>query len=1372
GSTALAVRPALHLNLKSAALSAASRSNGAEFECVPKPENLEFVYNGTEYTDLKTLVQMVRTGVDAGTAGISGVTKWYDMDATNDFHALSGGSASGEYGSDYLVSTGSAVHYKIVFTPQGKTAASDKKTLTTFSIKNAGKYEITCKLGAQTNDYKWRSVLTGAVSSGDVTFTITVKQKEIKYKWANSASMSGASWETTFNVDTFTPDLTQNPTAVSAAPWVYVSYDLGNVADNIATAVGYDKTTDKSTTTELLPCVVLKFVNSEGYDSNIEKIFARRDGVRGDDHPKEAGTYTVTFVDKNADTSNYKLVADAGEGTSRQYTIKPYEVDAPGVLSALEYNGQEQSFTVANYDKKYMEYGTLSGTTFTKDAMPKDSNNVDMGMTADTTSGLVLKAQKVGKYKIAYQLMTSTVKNSTTPIVRNYEWKTNATGKAAHEVEYEISAKKLGFVFTSDATNGSFTIKTSDKTSKLTYDYASGKGPVGQFTFDGTNWVQDLDPNDNSPVFDEPVLELWFYYDSDTNASDNPQKHTSATELKFNDLKALNGTLKTGNYTVYLKLADATANPVNKNYVIVTDDSAYTYSQAVEIKAGEASLDDIKQVYKDSTMGAADNALDLPFADGQNVKNLTYAWDANTKKAVEYFLTLDFTDIDFLEVAGPYTYKYSDGQTLGAGQGFAKADKVKVIVTVQIKSTEQATNKMPTEAEYAASAGTDGNKFTYTYIDATKGTLEFEYTIEKADVDATELAKNTLLQYRMGSSDSWHDYDPDNPPEYNGANIEVQVNTSKIPQGIDTWKIETSDYLGNRKGPGTITLTVHYTVKDNYNPITGNAQVYALEISSQIIDSGNWTTGFYTDGNGDPIPDSLGVPYQIYELSLDDPAFADFIKYEYYLADMNDPTNPQVGGFIGVGDAALADLTDPLGAYKASSSNPVPVYVKAVIDPNKVPMVNNNPKYVLKDSTGKDGYKLFSLGESKDLIKVTVLKEKSEYKDNVKLENVLEFKLEDGSTCPTSYYTLTVYKDKIDPANLIGDISGFDFSNADAGKYVIEITLTDPDSYACTKAFVNYTIEAKKVAVPTLKDMTFTGAELSLSKFLTGESWTTYGPDGMNIIVIGGIDAARDVHQGGYVATLTLTNTNYKWEYPETNGGSGTAYVAGGRVISAASKTAADNEVSVSGTDTQANLNWNVSPLVIDATNLWDKGKNGASLKLPQNVKDLISAGTLEVGYQYYDADGNFIESPEIKGGKSYNVAAVFAGQDSDLGNVRFVTKDANGEEQLTATTAQVPYTVPQSGMQAFGGKVLSFLKNYWWWILIALAILILLIILIVVIAKRRKNKEEREEKKRQKEEEKERKEEEKRRREEEREEEKRRREEEREREKAEREAE
>ncbi|MDE6104093.1 MAG: hypothetical protein K2G38_00185, partial [Clostridia bacterium] len=162
---------------------------------------------------------------------------------------------------------------------------------------------------------------------------------------------------------------------------------------------------------------------------------------------------------------------------------------------------------------------------------------------------------------------------------------------------------------------------------------------------------------------------------------------------------------------------------------------------------------------------------------------------------------------------------------------------------------------------------------------------------------------------------------------------------------------------------------------------------------------------------------------------------------------------------------------------------------------------------------------------------------------------------------------------------------------------------------------------------------------------------------------------------------------------------------------------------------------------------MWNKGKTGATLNLPQNIKDLIAGGTLEVGYRYYDGSGNFLENPELKGGRSFKVEAVFGGDDA-VRNVQFKT----GDNTFGATSKSVDYTVPQGGAAAFLGNALSFFKSNWLWFLIGSLVLLFLIILIIVIAKRRKNKEEREEKKRQKEEEKERREEEKRRREEERE--------------------
>ena len=57
----------------------------------------------------------------------------------------------------------------------------------------------------------------------------------------------------------------------------------------------------------------------------------------------------------------------------------------------------------------------------------------------------------------------------------------------------------------------------------------------------------------------------------------------------------------------------------------------------------------------------------------------------------------------------------------------------------------------------------------------------------------------------------------------------------------------------------------------------------------------------------------------------------------------------------------------------------------------------------------------------------------------------------------------------------------------------------------------------------------------------------------------------------------------------------------------------AAQSLSVSGDDKVAVYNWNISPIIVDTTNLWNKGAGGATLNLPQNVKDLIGNH-----YDYY----------------------------------------------------------------------------------------------------------------------------------------------------------
>ncbi|MDE6104793.1 MAG: hypothetical protein K2G38_03795 [Clostridia bacterium] len=1416
GPTTSAVRPALHLNLATAEKSAVNGagSDAADFLAVNTPTDLEFTYDGIEYTKMEDIIKRVEEGKQKSPADANGDTnnkkeiKWYDK-----LHHPVSGNAPGD-ASNTIYKTGSAIEYKIEYKQAGKTTYASP--MTDFKIKNAGEYKITCYFEPDHN-YKWRDINTGALSTdASKEFKITVKQLEVKYKWKSSGGKlnetSGDAtkqWKVTFDKDTFTPTAGN-----SAAPWVYLDYTLlttVNSTDNAnAALLTYDQAAKKSMlgtdANDTLPCIVVKYVNTEGYDAPLQNIYVNKNGTTAPTNgtsrafPQEAGNYTVTAEDINKNTSNYKLVPDSGEPaltSTRGYEIEKYEVQAPiKPASPLEYNGSEQEYRVPNYNDKYMEYGTYDGTTFTKDATPTDMTSGTSGADAPLT----VKATKVNDYKVSFQLLKSTVANNTNPVVRNYKWKSTDTSingtTNVWTVNYAIQPKTLEFDFTSSVLkdgNQTFTIKTNNTDGKLTYSYKASASPVNS---------------------EEPVLELYYAVSGTSGAgSINPNHATEPTEFLYKNLKDSNGAHKAGKYVIYVVLASSSANPVNKNYRIKDPDAITaemteagasasdieaavkaakaTYEKEITLTAGEASLNDLPIVYKEGNdITNSDAPTELSF-DYDGKKNLQYKLGSDGRTPVVYWIYFDLSDeFSFLEVVGSISYQYDAPATdttpcnydpYGAtGYAMRYAGKLTITVKVKVKDSEKSENKLPTQAEYDAL--TD-KKFTYTAGTADSngnvydGELVFTYVIRKAEVDADKIKDTTLLQWKYSTEDDtkWKNYTDTSFPEYNEiAMVDFRINPSKYNTdgngtlaGITGASLDSiTNGAGNpeKQGPGKRFVTIAYTVdENNYEKVNHDNNVlsgkykYEVEISPKIIDSSKLTLTTWKDTDGETDKtNSLGVPYQIWELDLENPSFANFIEYEYYLYDAVQGT---VGTYIGKGDTALLDLTNPGGPYaylNIDAGSSAYIYVKPVINQTKVDKVNGEPKYALKDlsgntdkdADGNDGYKKFEFGKQMTVIKVELVKEEIEYGTAFTAADIIKITM-GGNVAAESTYNTAVYKDKIDEANLVGDLASFCTNSAklDAGKYIIKVTAVNEDLFVAVPATVNFAISPKEVELPTLGEIVFTGSGLNLADFLGG-SWD---PEAMTLG--GDFEDIRNVSKSGYSATITLKNANYRWKY-EGNDKVKIAY------------SLSDYEINQLDAST-AVYKWNIAPLVIDTTKLWNKGNKGATLNLPQNVKDLIAAGTLEVGYRYYDGDGNFVESPEIKGGKSFKVEAVFGGDDA-VRNVQFKT----GDTTIGNTSPAINYTVPQSGMQAFGGKVLSFLKNYWWWILIALAILILLIILIVVIAKRRKNKEEREEKKRQKEEEKERREEEKRRREEEREEEKRRREEEREREKAEREAE
>ncbi|MDE6075373.1 MAG: hypothetical protein K2G26_02940, partial [Clostridia bacterium] len=352
------VRPAIHLNLKKA-------QDAAEYIAVSEPSDMSITYDGNTH-DIGSIAkkvinqQLIQQGKLTGTVtdevaanqsdtNNRNVIKWYDG-ATNDCAAATA-DANGYYGT-----SNSGLLYKITSYKCGDgTAASDLSRLssTAFEIKDAGIYTVECILNTSAGRYRFRSIANGTVDSNATatrTFTITVKQCEVKYNWANTGLDS--SWGTTF-AQTFTP-----ATGTSAAPWVYLNYTLPVTADNTASGGS-----GGTTTNDKLPYVLLTFTGTQSRfaDYKISDIDnVRSTTSKGSDYPKHADTYTVSFTDKNAKTSNYKLVADTGESSTRQYIIERLKVDVPTAPAALTYNGADQSFSnVAKFDYKFITYGQM-----------------------------------------------------------------------------------------------------------------------------------------------------------------------------------------------------------------------------------------------------------------------------------------------------------------------------------------------------------------------------------------------------------------------------------------------------------------------------------------------------------------------------------------------------------------------------------------------------------------------------------------------------------------------------------------------------------------------------------------------------------------------------------------------------------------------------------------------------------------------------------------------------------------------------------------------------------------------------------------------------------------------------------------------------
>ena len=810
---------------------------------------------------------------------------------------------------------------------------------------------------------------------------------------------------------------------------------------------------------------------------------------------------------------------------------------------------------------------------------------------------------------------------------------------------------------------------------------------------------------DKQPVSGESVkLQYRFYYTSDGDATAS----TPVDSLDVKDIHDKNGATSRpqGSYTVELVIADNTAagGVDGKNYKLGTNSTL-----TITLGAGTAEFDKlIKQV----AIGTA-----LP-VDYDNLSDpLEYTIADGTEAVVNQVFTLGWpTTIDYVTLGsafggGAYKYEKWNGSSWVNASNTNGAGKYKVTVSLAIVSGKDFTF----DSTLINTTTAKGFKVESVSADKLSATISFEVEIAKKAIDTSGFK----LQYSYDQN-TWKNFDTEYKTEYVGLTIYVRVNPDTMKPSVAgiTAKFGTSDYATGKDKKVYPPITASFTLTDSDNFTISDKQ-FTWEITNKQIKvdtNADWEPVDFSFDGVDYIGELMGIKgHSTY--------YPDVIEYEYSWYPESNPSNVQTG----TGDAAAKTILTT-----ASDTNKIKVTITV-----KVKSSVTDYDLVGNAQTCAE----FTVGSDKTPITATTAGS-AVYGD---IKNAAGFGVSvtdnNGANVAETGIIGEIYAVYLHEYNghsidiSVADSAGtllkdVDFANLDAGVYVIEVRLSTlaRESYSLKNGKSLFEIEPKAIDLPTIGEIIFTGGEINLVDHMTG-----FDANIMEFVAGGDYEGLRDVSANGYSVQIKLKDANYCWNYD------GNDKVKAGYSLS-------DYEINKADAST-AVYKWNISPLVIDTSKLWNKGKNGATLNLPQNVKDLIAGGTLELGYKYYDAEGNFLENPEIKGNKQFKVEAVFGGEDAER-NVQFKT----GDTTIGNTSPAINYTVPQSGATAFFGNTLSFLKSNWLWFLIGFLVLLFLIILIVLIAKRRKNKEEREEKKRKKEEEKERREEEKRRREEERE--------------------
>ncbi|MDE6597715.1 MAG: hypothetical protein K2K60_03660, partial [Clostridia bacterium] len=618
----LAVRPALHLDLTSAAQAAA----------------LETPKDVSQYETTENNQQVLKDIV-------------YKYNTTWQFSDIGKPMAWYDFASYLATNNGTTYAYKST----GDTTAFDTNhpgVTPTNGLRNAGKYKITFTL-ANNPTYKFAGGATTA------SFIFTIKQKELDYE--------PKLYKTVNN----------NQTAVTLTgnDLFYYGDSNGVVKANVASV---------NDTGNLGPNAVVyyKGVSGTSYPDMTGQTFNSTTGYNNDESmhqtygsttfPSNAGNYQATVVDKNAGTSNYVLkikLNNQNQPASTNpfsFTITSQGVKLPTLSkSSDDYTGAAQDFSISNYDPAVLDIVSITANDITLTAnngkYTDSDGNYEVTPTLTGSNGYKFTVKDAAKYVVTWKIKQAAE--------TNYEWHQDLNGKAK-EIEFTVNKKALTMTLVPPAdSNNSWSwglglggkITAKDLAGVVKSD-GTNDDPV---TFNASYYLIDTAPNATQPA---PTVAFTNKAFADIEIAESSFTKTGkyAVWISMYDDSGSGEPNVNRNYTFGGE--DTNTNPKTENILY----------KEVDIGTGKVSVSGIKWQYKE---GAAGALSDYP-ATGLTYKKVngtsqTYIVEVDASSLPTY-MTVDGT---YGGGATGFTAGYADNEKSDASTSYTAKVRLKITDT-------------------------------------------------------------------------------------------------------------------------------------------------------------------------------------------------------------------------------------------------------------------------------------------------------------------------------------------------------------------------------------------------------------------------------------------------------------------------------------------------------------------------------------------------------------------------------------------------------------------------------------------------------------------------------------------------------------------